>query len=116
MTQLTRRIESFFPETGRMLPFNGGYLFPPRAETALPPSELPRAEGRHFAPPKLDGNCCLLFTNGSEARVMDRHRSSFSKVPKLLSDGTLAQLHRGDPGKWPSPRPTSRGGTPTPAT
>jgi hypothetical protein len=97
MNQPTAFLRERFVNTGRMLPFNGHFIYPPRAENALPTRELDRYEGLGYvAQPKLDGNCCLLFGNGTSSAIMDRHASGFSKEPKLFADGTLQKLHRGN--------------------
>jgi len=77
-----------------MLPYTKfRYIFPPRAENALTPTALPTFDnGTYIAQPKLNGDCMLVFTNGIETIVMDRHKKPFSKNIKMLP--TLQKLHR----------------------
>ena len=79
---------------GTTVAWAGTYIFPPRAELALPPSELGSYEGLGWvAQPKLDGNSCLVFLDADGGvRCMDRHASAFSKQPLLLTEGVLAKL------------------------
>lgn len=77
-----------------MIPFaKFRYIFPPRAENALPSSALNDYDnGTYIAQPKLNGDCMLVFTNGIETIVMDRHKKEFSKTIKMMP--TLKKLHR----------------------
>jgi hypothetical protein len=77
-----------------MIPYNKfRYVFPPRAENALPESSLLTYDnGTYIAQPKLNGDCMLVFTNGIETIVMDRHKKEFSKTIKMMP--TLRKLHR----------------------
>jgi len=69
------------------------YLYPPRAEKALSYNTLSTYDnGTYIAQPKLNGDCMLLFTNGVETIVMNRHKETFSKTIKLLP--SLKTLHR----------------------
>jgi len=79
------------------------YIFPPRAENALSPDALKDYDnGKYIAQPKLDGDCMLIFTNGIETRIMDRHKKEFLKNIKMTP--TLQKLHRetdnGTKNKW----------------
>jgi hypothetical protein len=70
------------------------YIFPPRPETRTPPTGLGTYERMGFiAQPKLNGSCALLFTNGSQAKLMGRHNNTF--VRQLIPEETLCSLHRG---------------------
>lgn len=69
------------------------YLFPPRAENALPDNQLSTFDnGTYIAQPKLNGDCMLVFTNGLETIIMDRHKKEFLKTIKMTP--TLGKLHR----------------------
>jgi len=79
------------------------YLFPPRAENALPDNQLAKFDnGTYIAQPKLNGDCMLVFTNGIETIVMNRHKEEFSKTIKMMPQ--LKKLHResvnGVKNKW----------------
>lgn len=87
-----------------MLPYKSfRYIFSPRAENALPADSLASYDnGTYIAQPKLNGDCMLVFTNGIETIVMDRHKKPFLKTIKMLP--TLKKLHRetltGEKNKW----------------
>jgi hypothetical protein len=56
------------------------YIFPPRPKTALPSTALASYDrGEYIAQPKLNGDCVLIFMNGKETIVMDRHKSVYAK-------------------------------------
>lgn len=87
-----------------MIPYkNFRYIFPPRPENALPFANLEEYDnGTFIAQPKLNGDCMLVFTNGIETIVMDRHKKEFSKNINMIQ--TLTKLHRetdnGEKNKW----------------
>lgn len=78
------------------------YIFPPRPQHALPSSSLNSYDnGQYLAQPKLNGDCMLIFTNGIEYIVKDRHNKDFKKSIAMLPK--LKTLHReSTPGanKW----------------
>ncbi len=72
------------------------YLFPPRPENAVHPRFLPDYDnGKYIAEPKLDGDCAVIFTDGTETIVRDRHNKPFSKDTRAL-DTIARQLHTGN--------------------
>lgn len=71
------------------------YIYPPRPEINLPRSELSKYDnGIWIAQPKLNGSNLLLFTNGSEIRLYNRHNSPITNVK--LSQSEFLSLHKGD--------------------
>ena len=71
------------------------YLFPPRPETASTSKSIPMLERMGMvAEPKLNGSCALVFTDGAEVVVMNRHREQFSNLGIKKED--LLSLHRGN--------------------
>lgn len=81
------------------------YIFPPRAENALSPDALKDYDnGTYIAQPKLDGDCMLIFTNGIETHIMDRHKTPFKKSINDKMKSTVSKLHRetdtGTKNKW----------------
>lgn len=51
------------------------YLFPPRPEVKIPSADLDKFDnGEYIAQPKYNGSCYLVFTNGKETRVCNRHK------------------------------------------
>lgn len=87
-----------------MIPYKAfRYIFPPRAENAVPSDTLGTYDnGTYLAQPKLDGDCLLVFSNGIETIVMDRHKKKFLKNVKM--EATFAKLYResnvGPKNKW----------------
>jgi len=56
------------------------YLYPPRPEFKIPPAELDKYDtGDYIAQPKYNGSCCLIFTNGSDLHIYNRHKELLSK-------------------------------------
>lgn len=73
------------------------YIFPPRAEYPVHPDTLSTDRYKGYgAQPKLNGDCTLIFTNGTETIVMDRNNKPFKKVIPMLN--TLKSIHTGT--KW----------------
>jgi hypothetical protein len=58
---------------------NYKYIFPPRPENSTKISEVKFYQNLgYFAQPKLNGSCCLVFTNGDTVIIKNRHNQSFS--------------------------------------
>lgn len=70
------------------------YLFPPRPELKAPSTIIPNYEGRFIAQPKLNGSCAVLFTDGNEIIMMNRHKEQFSREC-LIDKEELKKLHKG---------------------
>jgi ATP-dependent DNA ligase len=71
------------------------YLFPPRPEVKAPPTIIKQWEDKQFiAQPKLNGSCAVLFTDGNEVIMMNRHKEKFSRE-LLINKEELKKLHRG---------------------
>jgi hypothetical protein len=49
------------------------YIYPPRPEYVISPDQLHKYEKSHFAQPKLNGSCCIIFIKGNEYKVFNRH-------------------------------------------
>lgn len=75
------------------LPYNTfRYLFPPRPENALPVTLLEAYEKKGFVfQPKLNGDCCVVFMNGKDIFIYDRHKKIYTK-PRITED--IAKLYR----------------------
>lgn len=100
---MTKALLSHFSKLDRALPFDEfRYVYPPRIENALPHSELAGYDnGTYIAQPKLNGDCCVIFTNGTEYHVWDRSAKPYGKAHKIQFDPNL--LHReSEPGngRW----------------
>jgi len=88
-----------------MIPYNQyRYLYPPRPEKALPSNVIPSYEARneYGAQPKLNGDCLLIFMNGIETILMDRHNTVYSKSKIDLEIASLYRetLSDGVTNKW----------------
>ena len=59
-----------------MIPYlNFNYIYPPRPEYKIPPKELDTFDtGEYMVQPKYNGTCCIVFTNGTEVYVYNRHK------------------------------------------
>mgnify|MGYP003489040963 FL=1 len=69
------------------------YLFPPRPEVKTKASELANydSSGEYIAQPKYNGSCCLVFTNGSELKVYNRHKELLTNVSPNINFKELAK-------------------------
>ena len=57
------------------------YIFPPRPKNAIPQTDINFWDnGRMLAQPKLNGSNCIVFTNGVEHHVMNRHYQRITNV------------------------------------
>ncbi len=71
------------------------YIFPPRPEQAIPGNSLNRFDNqKYIGDPKLNGDCCVVFTNGIELHIMNRHSKPSSKFK--LDKKEILDLHRGN--------------------
>ena len=75
-----------------MIPYlNFNYIYPPRPEFKIPPSELYKFEtGEYAVQPKYNGTCCIVFTNGEDAYVYNRHKQELSNCSKDIDFKGLA--------------------------
>jgi len=75
------------------------YIFPPRPKNAIPDSDLNFWDnGSLIAQPKLNGSNCVIFMNGEKMMIMNRHSQYMTNVN--ISRLEVAELFRGEPGKW----------------
>jgi ATP-dependent DNA ligase len=63
-----------------MIPYlNFNYIYPPRPEYKIPPKELDNFDtGEYIVQPKYNGTCCIVFTNGTQVYVYNRHKNPMS--------------------------------------
>lgn len=72
------------------------YLYPPRPEHKIPRGDLEKYDnGEYFAQPKYNGSCTVVFTNGKELHVYNRHQEPLSGVSPDIEFKKLAQT-----GNW----------------
>jgi ATP-dependent DNA ligase len=76
-----------------MIPYlNFNYIYPPRPEFKIPPSELYKFEtGEYAVQPKYNGTCCIVFTDGEDAYIYNRHKQELSNYSKDIDFKGLAQ-------------------------
>ena len=61
------------------------YLYPPRPQFKIPPSDLIKYEnGDYYAQIKYNGTACVVFTNGEELQVYNRHKQTLSKYSPFI--------------------------------
>lgn len=85
-----------------MIPYrNFRYIYPPRPEIAVPPGDMMRYERDYIAQPKLNGDCLVVFTNGEETHLYNRHKKQFVKA---RDEHRFLEIHRetvdGTSRKW----------------
>lgn len=70
------------------------YIFPPRPEIKTTKSGIKTYERMGwFGQPKLNGSCSLIFTDGINIKLMNRHEQAFAR--ELVPKEDLARLHKG---------------------
>jgi hypothetical protein len=76
-----------------MIPYlNFNYIYPPRPEYKIPPKDLDTFDtGEYVVQPKYNGTCCIVFTNGTEVYVYNRHKSPMSWYSPDIDFKGLAQ-------------------------
>jgi len=76
-----------------MIPYlNFNYIYPPRPEFKIPPSELYKFDnGEYVVQPKYNGSCCLVFTNGEDTYVYNRHKQEMANYSQEIDFKSLAQ-------------------------
>jgi ATP-dependent DNA ligase len=68
------------------------YIYPPRPEYKIPPKDLDTFDtGEYIAQPKYNGTCCIVFTNGKEVYVYNRHKQPMSWYSPDIEFEKLAQ-------------------------
>lgn len=68
------------------------YLYPPRPQVKTPATNLNKFDnGEYICQPKYNGSCCIVFTNGDELHVYNRHRQILSNVCSKIEFKKLAK-------------------------
>jgi hypothetical protein len=67
------------------------YIYPPRPENSVPPGNFDRYERTYIAQPKLNGDSLLIFTNGIECHLYNRHKKKYTKAK---DEKMFVDLHR----------------------
>lgn len=77
---------------------NFKYIYPPRPKNAVSPDDLDFWDnGSLIAQPKLNGSNCVIFTNGEDFYVMNRHKQRLTNFK--ITKEELSEIYRGD-GEW----------------
>lgn len=77
---------------------NFKYIYPPRPKNAIPPEDLDFWDnGSLIAQPKLNGSNCVIFTDGDDFFVMNRHKQRLTNFK--IDNSELSKIYRGD-GEW----------------
>jgi hypothetical protein len=63
------------------------YIYPPRPQFKIPPDNLDQYEGEFVAQPKYNGTACIVFTNGEELQVFNRHKLPLKHSPFIQFRG-----------------------------
>jgi hypothetical protein len=70
------------------------YIYPPRPESKIRPTELPKYDNNTFlGQPKLNGSNCEVYTNGVDVYIMNRHKGELTNVK--IGKSVFTKLHRG---------------------
>jgi ATP-dependent DNA ligase len=79
-----------------MIPYlNFNYIYPPRPEYKIPPKDLDNFDnGEYIVQPKYNGTCCIVFTNGKEVYVYNRHKQPLSWYSSDIEFEKLAQSNQ----------------------
>ena len=74
------------------------YLYPPRPRNSVSPEDLDFWDNQTLiAQPKLNGSNCVIFTNGEDFYVMNRHKQRLTNFK--ITKEELSDIYRGD-GEW----------------
>jgi ATP-dependent DNA ligase len=74
------------------------YVYPPRPRNAVSPEDLNYYDNGDFlCQCKLNGSNCVIFTNGEDFFVMNRHKQRLTNFK--ITKEELSEIYRGD-GEW----------------
>lgn len=77
---------------------NFKYIYPPRPKNSVSPEDLDFWDNQTLiAQPKLNGSNCVIFTNGEDFYVMNRHKQRLTNFK--ITKEELSDIYRGD-GEW----------------
>jgi ATP-dependent DNA ligase len=72
------------------------YIYPPRPKNAIPSDRIGSWDnGTMIAQPKLNGSNCLIFTDGKDVIVYNRHNQRLTNY-NLSENEVLSSLYRGE--------------------
>lgn len=68
------------------------YIFPPRPEVKTSPDKIDDFDnGEYIAQPKYNGSACVVFTNGREVYIYNRHKMQLANCSKEINFKGLAK-------------------------
>ena len=68
-----------------------GFIYPPRAEYKCPAADLEKYDnGQYFGQPKYNGMALIVFTNGEELHLYNRHKENMP----LLKNNSPAEFRK----------------------
>lgn len=71
------------------------YLYPPRPEYKTPAKDLKKYDtGEYIAQPKYNGSACMIFTNGIDLHIYNRHKQLLSKPSPEIEFKKLAKTKK----------------------
>lgn len=74
---------------------NYRYLYPHRPRNAINPKDLEFWDnGTLIAQPKLNGSNCVIFTDGDNFFVMNRHKQRLTNFK--IDNSELSEIYRGN--------------------
>ena len=74
------------------------YIYPPRAQNAIPSTDLNYYDnGSFIGQPKLNGSNCVIFTDGVKVFKMNRHNDRLTRFE--INDEEILALYKGS-GGW----------------
>ncbi len=74
------------------------YIYPPRPKNSIHPDDLDYYDnGKLLCQCKLNGSNCVIFTNGKDFFVMNRHKERLTNFK--ITKEELSDIYRGD-GEW----------------
>jgi hypothetical protein len=75
------------------------YIYPPRPRNPITSDELNSWDNNSLIGQlKLNGSNCVIFTNGIDAMIMNRHSQRLTNFTISLNE--VLSLHRGDKNTW----------------
>jgi len=73
-------------------------VFPPRPKNATPPLKIKEYDnGKFLWQPKLNGSNCVIYTNGTDVKIYNRHKQPMSRFE--ISKEEILKLYSGN-GEW----------------
>lgn len=76
------------------------YIYPCRPKNAAPIVDIQKYDnGMMLSQPKFNGSNCLVFTNGIECKVFNRHKDKLTNF-NLTNQEIIQDIFKGEVGKW----------------